>query len=417
MLLVLAGAFSVTAQNVAETVELGEALTLTLPEGWAVADPDSEVVYVLEGVEPVVLTHPEGLTALIAPPAELLAAVPDLAEATELLEGLSLSMDALLSLSVDERLITERLAGKRDALTLADLDDQILPDRAIFRDITFFRVMDDLPVFVVTYAEVADVRAPLLEAEQALFDALADMTEPTTPESEPAAGASCTVSTESARTVPLRVGPGFNRGTFAFLPAGQSFDAIGRFVAPDGSVWLRLDKAQVAPDAGAEQLWVAQADVEIAGNCGQIADAAAPPIRAAQPTAVPSTGGGDGGGGGAVVAPASRPAAGSWTLTLAERGLVSCLNTNTIEFQSSELGVTSFSATLTLTGDGFRWDGSDFTPQPNGSYATVWSLGNDSAGIKLFVQNSNFMSGEMVVNTTFNTVGCSATIGVTMSRN
>jgi len=47
----------------------------------------------------------------------------------------------------------------------------------------------------------------------------------------------CTVRTDSANTISVRVGPGGNRTVFAFLPADQDFAVLGQAEADDGGLW------------------------------------------------------------------------------------------------------------------------------------------------------------------------------------
>jgi len=80
----------------------------------------------------------------------------------------------------------------------------------------------------------------------------------------------------------VRVGPGANRGVLAYLPANQPFVVIGQATADDGSSWWRIDLP------GAEQAWVAEADVTELGFCALVLDAAAPPIILPAATLPPS---------------------------------------------------------------------------------------------------------------------------------
>lgn len=95
----------------------------------------------------------------------------------------------------------------------------------------------------------------------------------------------CTVRTNQANTVSVRVGPGMNRPAYAFLPTGAAFNVLGRADADDGSRWWKLDKQAVAPGKAANEAWVAQVDVTAAGNCEAILAALPPPVI---PLAVPS---------------------------------------------------------------------------------------------------------------------------------
>jgi hypothetical protein len=101
-----------------------------------------------------------------------------------------------------------------------------------------------------------------------------------TPEvtSEVAISGNCTVQTDQANTVTVRVGPGENRGAIMYLPTNQPFKILGQATANDGSLWWELDKQEVAPDRSANEVWIAQNDVSANGSCNNIEVVEAPPI-------------------------------------------------------------------------------------------------------------------------------------------
>jgi hypothetical protein len=71
---------------------------------------------------------------------------------------------------------------------------------------------------------------------------------------------------------------------------------LGKATAADGTLWWRLD----TPTGEANELWVADSDVEQQGGCEYVADVAAPPIIPAMPRppapGEEGTGGDDSGG-------------------------------------------------------------------------------------------------------------------------
>lgn len=93
-------------------------------------------------------------------------------------------------------------------------------------------------------------------------------------------GQQCQVQTDQ-RNINIRVGPGYNRGIYDFLPPNQPYNVIGENQASDGSNWWQIEYP------GAAQAWVDQQDVTATGDCANIGEAAAPPIIFAQPTAAP----------------------------------------------------------------------------------------------------------------------------------
>src|SRR5262245_10936828 len=88
----------------------------------------------------------------------------------------------------------------------------------------------------------------------------------------------CTVSTDEANTVRLRVGPGANRTSFAFLPADEAFAVLGKAQDDDGGLWWKVDRQEVAPKKSAAEAWVSDEDVTKAGDCDAVQDVNVPPI-------------------------------------------------------------------------------------------------------------------------------------------
>jgi len=117
------------------------------------------------------------------------------------------------------------------------------------------------------------VFADVLPDFEAIVASLTASAVTTSTSSEP-----CTVSAAEAGTATVRVGPGENRTAITYLPAGTAFSVLGAGEASDGSQWWKLDKAEVAPQSAAAELWVAQDDVSASGDCAAVGAADAPPI-------------------------------------------------------------------------------------------------------------------------------------------
>jgi hypothetical protein len=92
----------------------------------------------------------------------------------------------------------------------------------------------------------------------------------------------CTISTRS-ETVPLRVGPGENRGVRDFLTANRSFDVIGWVTTSDGQKWWELDMV------GVPEAWVSERDVDESGDCSEenVPNSEAPPLVIPPPEPAP----------------------------------------------------------------------------------------------------------------------------------
>ena len=89
----------------------------------------------------------------------------------------------------------------------------------------------------------------------------------------------CTVSTDTAFSAGLRVGPGENRTQRAWLTANRPVTVTG--VSDDGE-WWQLDKFEAFPSGANSvvELWVHVDDVVASGDCANIGAADAPPIIA-----------------------------------------------------------------------------------------------------------------------------------------
>ncbi|MEZ4670233.1 MAG: hypothetical protein R3E39_20190 [Anaerolineae bacterium] len=88
----------------------------------------------------------------------------------------------------------------------------------------------------------------------------------------------CNVFTEAEGAVKIRVGPGTNRTAVVNLPVDTAFTVLGYALARDESRWLRLVKEEVAPRSRAAELWVAEDDIILVGDCSHLEELSAPPI-------------------------------------------------------------------------------------------------------------------------------------------
>jgi len=235
-------------------------------------------------------------------------------------------------------------------------------------------------------------------------------------------GTPCTVSTSESRTVRVRVGAGENRTSYAFLPANQSFEVLGQAAANDDSLWWKLDRETVAPNAAANEAWVAQEDVEEAGDCGAVVDVNAPPIipivsaPPPEPTAAP---GGETQPGEPPSEGGTSPTPGSWTIVFTSHVPASCLGTETIYL---DIPIPSETYSLSGGGSSIVYGGSRLNQTRPGVYSGLFNFpdgfgGTISAEIILRVQSPTYMTGEIIFTEVFNDTACSITIPVTVTRN
>jgi hypothetical protein len=403
-------ALPVAAQS-GEVIDLGGGYEIELAEGWTVPSDDFVPFYAMnEALEAVVVIHETGLEALLVSPLTVEAVLPDIAT-TDLEEALI----ALLAFSYEvtepgDSIYTTDL-GNVAGLRWNYIDEVSLEDAVLAGDLYLIPLTDGGFLFADIYTYQSyfeeDLDTLLAATEDLFVTAGAIELEP---EPEPEASA-CFVSAETDDSAQLRVGPGYNRSVFGFLAADGEYTVTGQFVDDAGDVWYQLDKDEVAPDAAANELWVAQVEVFESGDCTAVAEADAPPIRGAAPQIQPVEGGGDGGD-------VTAPSGGSWVLTIAESGLASCLGSETVSLSASEtLGQTSFPTDLEPNGEGFNALGTYFGPNGAGGFnGRLDDVSGESLGLRLFPQGDGFMTGSMVFNYSApDGRGCSATFDVTFS--
>jgi uncharacterized protein YraI len=92
-------------------------------------------------------------------------------------------------------------------------------------------------------------------------------------------GMACVVGAPGGSTdVALRIGPGEQRGSIAYMDPNRSYSVLGWANDPDGAPWWELD-------TGDQTTWVAQSAVVSAGACAEVVEVEAPPMVFAAPSA------------------------------------------------------------------------------------------------------------------------------------
>ena len=226
----------------------------------------------------------------------------------------------------------------------------------------------------------------------------------------------CTIRTSDTDTVQLRVGPGTNRGVYAFLPANVNFTPLGQATADDGSMWFQLDREKVAPNSAAAEAWVAAEAVDTTGDCTAIGESDAPPIVpiVQQP---PNTGGASdppAASGGSI------PNSGIWHFTSNSYSDASCIGYDNFRFNEE---VQSFDTYIRVQGGGSSFLNQDenhsdlYVRTAPGQYqgSFTWDDGTNSQ-LYLTVVSSRYMVGSMIYNFTLDGLQCSATVGVTLTQ-
>jgi hypothetical protein len=184
-----------------------------------------------------------------------------------------------------------------DDVTVETVDGRVVAS-------TEFELPEDDQLGVSVILEVApgkfglmEFHAPVVEYADTVDAAMAIML--TLRESKAGGIGSVTIEPCAVRAahanVQLHVGPGNNRAIFREMEQGPYISVLGKATAADNTLWWRLD----TPTGDANELWVADSDVEQQGGCEYVADVAAPPIIPAmpRPPAPGEEGSGDEGGG------------------------------------------------------------------------------------------------------------------------
>jgi hypothetical protein len=250
--------------------------------------------------------------------------------------------------------------------------------------------------------------------------------------------ASCTISAPNGQEVNLRVGPGTNRTSIAFLPNGE-FGVVGQTSDDDGAIWYKLDKEEAAPQTAAIEIWVAAEAIIEAGDCAAVVDAFAPPIipviannpppvpapgsteaSAAPPANNPNAGNYD---------PATVPTNGSYTIAWGLFANASCVfdgeNVQTA-FPSAELGLETFTDSLRVSSNGssFTFDNTTFIRDSGTTYIGSTVLNERSGnliatGVYIYLQvaSPNVLQGRVAINFSYDDgVQWSASVPASLTR-
>lgn len=242
----------------------------------------------------------------------------------------------------------------------------------------------------------------------------------------------CFVSTADEGTVQLRVGPGENRSVITFLPAGGDFTVTGSFNDNDGGVWFQLDKAEVAPDSPAAELWVFSEDVDATADCDDVVAVNAPPIIPASnrppTTTTTTTGGGSGSTGntGNTGTTGGSIVNGLWSLYYSPTGNASCIGGQNVSINTQEFLGTTVEANVLSVQNGVivssaaQNDGgvsqAEFTVTGPGQYTISYNYGGGvNSQVYLNVVSSRSMVGQEIFNFSIDGTACSGTISITAS--
>jgi hypothetical protein len=421
VLLLLAMPVWAQADELTQAVELSDIYTVSVPADWEVEEDEEMGGFVLLG---------DGVGALVFEPTQI-AAIADVKEDDPLVDKLIDLYRQLASSRARRSEIEEIALGEYPAASYGYVEDEyeglfIVVDYGDeqFGVLDFYTSVGDLDDQLDLAMAIAETFRPAegaIDPKTGLPFGTAPVTTTISTESPPASEP-CLVSTTSADTVQLHVGPGLNRAVVAFLPANNEFDVTGSFTTDDGSEWFQLDKNEVAPSSAASEVRVARENVDESGDCDAVAGTSAPPIvpiisnPPPQPTTAP----------GETAAPVEAglvPAEGDWTFTLDTTLLASCEGTETVRFNTQEvigdeplsqifrLRVSNGGASITFGGDVY------ILTSPGNYYGTYTFEDGTNAQIRLQVVSTTFMSGSLVGNATVDGIPCSATVAIRLTHN
>lgn len=409
-----------SAQSV--TAEIEEDIHIVVPDGWMVLPAELYDEYFAEvaNLRAAVITD-ESLTILILTPSQ----IEDLLDSDELSDD-----PADLLVDVYNRIYDFEIeADELESEEIGALEAQVWyyvygeGDEEDEGEGEAYLLTADGETASSFFVDVYGPEGSLEESREEIDLILDSIANPPEVAGPPVTGDPCTVETGTERSATVRVGPGEHRTALTFLKAGQPYTVEGRFVDDNGDAWYRLVKDEVDPGSSAAELWTSSNDVNAIGDCANVGEAAAPPLRpivGARPTAVPGdTNNGGGEDPGTTVTGGVTPASGTWVFTYNSTVTASCAGGGYGEFPFSELGADP-SETL------------DLVAEPDGSAIIIdgWVyprinetlfLGDDTLAdynvqAYLFPESTTRMYVEIRFNLVIDGWSCSATVSGNSSR-
>mgnify|MGYP000207784428 CR=1 FL=1 len=258
-----------------DDLPIDENYTISLPKSWDWESADPSLGYFVTGdIYALLIVDPVELS-------EFVLVSPNDSIETILIEAYSVLYDGTMPRAADIEPLN--VDGRTGAAWSYVLEEDDLVGLFILLEMSdgTYGVMD-----IYAYTDSYDDPETELEDVISSFDAVNAVSG----NQQPATGEACLVATDQARTIALRVGPGENRTSVAFLPVGVEVEVTGVFVEDDGTEWFQLNKDQAAPQSAAAELWMERGDADEIGACDAVGNASAPPIvpiAVVPPTAAP----------------------------------------------------------------------------------------------------------------------------------
>lgn len=395
--LLLLIALPVSAQtSLSQVVDLGDGYSISVPANWTVKEKKG--YFDLESPE---------LGLWVMTPTALEAAQAAITPDSQ--DSLNLGLVKLVNLYYNQKIRasdvqTETYAGRMAA---SYLDTSGKSD-----EVNIVVVLSDGKVGFLTLFAGKGQRKALAGRITAIISSFDNTLAAT--EAAQAPGAPCLVSADKANTAQLRVGPGTNRGAIAFLPASVNVTVTGRIVLDNGDVWYQLNKDEAAPGGtAASELWVSADQVTATGDCEHVGETSAPPVipNSAPPPA--SSGGQANGSSGGSAAAGAVPVGGNWGFTFNATTNASCQGGQNVPIPSNQVfdQLTYTFGLSVINSNSFRYGGSTFTRiAGTNSFSGSFTFSDGTnVQMRLDLQSTTSMYGQVVGNFTANGTPCSAT--------
>lgn len=403
---------TVSAQD-AQTIDLNGGYSITLPAGWSAASEFDNFLTLESDDVSLILTTPTMLETMGINFSRGTNVFDVLINLTTLLDGVRLERSDIEKLSINGRTAAAHTATRDGvetryvALTLSD---------GAFAYFTFIAAEGDLEA---NSDEVDAIITSLDSAETATDNT-------TTTRTTSAQSETCTVRTTEANSAELRVGPGTNRGVISFLPVNIHVTATGRIELQDGSIWYQLDKTEAAPNGTpASELWVAEAQVILNGDCANVGVTNAPPVIRAAPQVIPTQPAGESG---TSTIPATPDPGllqlrnGTYTMTLAPVINASCTGGQNVPLNTSEVyeGLIDYTYYVEVVdANSFYYNDDLFRRYPgSNSFDGIFTYeGGEQSPARIDVLSSTSLHGEINDLFPYAGVTCSATLLFNATRN
>lgn len=392
------------AQDVTQSVDLGDGYTIAVPADWDVTKLHDGAFTLSSDTITLSVTTATRLSAIDTNFPANTNVVDVLVALAFPFEGADLAPESVQKTRFDNRPAAVYINSTDD--TIDKLYAAVTLSDGTFGYLSFSGAKDDFAAFS---GQIDDIIAS--------FDSDSVVTPNTV-----VANAVCTVTIDTANTAQLRVGPGTNRGAISFLPANADVTVTGRIELDDGGIWFQLDKSEAAPNGTpAAELWVNAEDVITSGDCEHVGETAAPPVipnTVVQPP--PAQSGENPSENSPAPSPGALPAAGGWILVLNPVLNASCQGGDNYTFNTDDYFTpTTYGDTVVIRDAGsFYYGGEVFTRiAGTNSFTGSFTYADGSvAPVRFNLVSASQMTGSVTLNYDIEGTPCSETASFVSNR-